>query len=351
MLGSRDYRTLNKILIFKTMIKNVLAKVLVFAAVALMAAACTKENVGNQKVAVLLPDASIIDRWAIDKANLQSVMDKYGFNTTFYVAPETEAGAMQQVEQLRQAINDGAKYIVITAIDYKKINESKLLEQNPDVKVVCHDRFILDNPNIAFISSTDTKEIGRMQAQFLLNHYHATGASTMTLEILEGPETDMNAKDYYEGAMDLLKKYIDEGKLFVKSGKKTYNEVKTESWDAKDGKAAMEDRLSYYAEGECPDMVLAAIDNQAQGAIEAMTEAGFAKMPVITGQDNSTTAQSNIKNHKQTMTIDKNLKDMAYNTGLIVSNLITNSPIQTSQSISNIPVFYSKITLMTIDSY
>jgi putative multiple sugar transport system substrate-binding protein len=51
------------------------------------------------------------------------------------------------------------------------------------------------------------------------------------------------------------------------------------------------------------------------------------------------------------MTIDKNLKDMAYNTGLIVSNLITNSPIQTSQSISNIPVFYSKITLMTIDSY
>lgn len=332
--------------------KNVLTKVLFFAAVALLAVACTKERVGNQKkVAVLLPDSAMIDRWAIDKANLQTVMDKYGFNATFYVAPETEAGAVQQVEQMRQAINDGAKYIVITAVDYKKINESKLLEQNPDVKVVCHDRFILDNPRIAFISSTDTKEIGRMQAQFLLNHYHASGASTMTLEILEGPETDMNAKDYYQGAMDLLKKYIDEGKLIVKSGKKTYNEVKAESWEIEDGKDAMEDRLSYYAEGERPDMVLAANDNLAQGAIDALTEAGFDKMPVLTGQDNTVTAQENIKNRKQTMTIDKNLKDMAYNTGLIVNSLISNSPIQTSQSISNIPVLYSKITLMTRDSY
>jgi len=335
--------------------KNLLSKTLFFAVVALLSVACLKDNEGrdtkNQKVAVLLPDSAMIDRWASDKQNLETVMSKYGFNATFYVAPETEAGAVQQVEQMRQAINDGAKYIVITAIDYKKINESKLLEQYPNVKVVCHDRFILDNPRIAFISSTDTREIGRMQAQFLLNHYHASGASTMTLEILEGPETDMNAKDYYEGAMDLLKKYIDEGKLIVKSGKKTYDEVKTESWDTQYGKAAMEDRLSYYEEGECPDMVLAAIDNQAQGVIEALTEAGFDKMPVLTGQDNTAMAQSNIKNRKQTMTIDKNLRDMAYNTGLIVNSLISNSPIQTSQSISNIPVLYSKITLMTRDSY
>ena len=54
---------------------------------------------------------------------------------------------------------------------------------------------------------------------------------------------------------------------------------------------------------------------------------------------------------KQTMTIDKNLKDMAYNTALIVNGLISNSPVQSSQSISGIPVFYSKLTVMTKDSY
>lgn len=332
--------------------KNLLSKVLFFATVALVAAAYTKSNdFKNQKVAVLLPDASIIDRWATDKANLESVMGKYGFDATFYTAPENEAGAAQQVEQLRSAIQAGTKFIVITAIDYKKINASGLLDQHSDVKVVCHDRLILDNPHIAYISSADTREVGRMQAMFLLNHFHSSGAATMTLEVLEGPETDMNAKDYYDDAMTLLKPYIDNGSLVVVSGKKDYGQVKADSWNIADGKKAMQDRLASYGEGECPDMVLAANDNLAQGAIEALAEAGITDMPVITGQDNTVMAQKNIKDGKQAMTIDKNLKDMAYNTAMIINSLMSKSPVHASQSIYGIPVFYSKTSLMTIDSY
>ena len=314
---------------------------------------CSKDDdIDNSKqVAVLLPDASSLDRWAIDKTNLENVMNMYGFNTTFYIAPETVEGAGQQVDQLKTAINGGAKYIVLTAIDYKKINESGLLEQHPDVKVVCHDRFVLDNPRIAYFSSTDTREIGRMQAVFLLNHFHSTGASSMTIEILEGPDTDVNAKDFYEGAMELLKKYIDSGALVVKSGKKDYLQVKSDSWNIADGTKAMQDRLASYEVGERPDMILAANDNMAQGAIDALTDAGITDMPVITGQDNTPMGQANIKNGKQTMTIEKNLKDMAYNTAMIINSLISKSPVHASQSIYGIPVFYSKTSLMTIDSY
>ena len=339
------------------LMKKTVLKVMLFTIVALQAAACVivVNDIRDEKVAVLLPDASVVDRWATDKQNLQTVMAQYDFNTTFYIAPETAEGAVKQVDQLRAAIKDGAKYIVLTAIDYKKINESGLLEQNPEVKVVCHDRFVLDNPHIAYISSTDTRELGRMQAMFLLNHYHSSGAASMTLEFLEGPETDINAKDYFEGAMELLKKYIDNGNLVVKSGKKEYGQVKSDSWDVADGKKSMQDRLGSYKAGARPDLVLAANDNLAQGAIAALTEAGITDMPIITGQDNTTTAQNNIKNGKQAMTIDKNLKDMAYNTGLIINSLISRSPVQTSQHISsggeNIPVLYSKITLMTVDSY
>lgn len=325
-------------------------KLFILAAVALLAFACTKDNTASQKVAVLLPDASSIERWAIDRANLESAMAKYGFNTTVYTAPETAEGALEQVEQLRKAILDGVKYVVITAIDYEKINESGLLEKYPDVKVVCHDRFIQDNPHIAFLSSADTKEVGRMQAMFLLNHFHSSGAASMTIELLQGPETDNNAKDYYEGAMDYLKKYIDSGVFVVKSGKKDYSQVKSDSWAVADGKKAMKDRLASYAAGERPDMVLCASDNLSQGAVEALDEAGITDMPVITGQDNSTASQAYIRNHKQTMTIDKNLKDMAYNTAMIVNSLISNSPVQTSQSVSGIPVIYSKLTMVTIDS-
>ena len=287
--------------------KSLFGIALVMAAVVLLAVACSKEkddkDPKNQKVAVLLPDAAILPRWGIDKSNLEKAMTAYGFNTTFYVAPETSEGAALQVEQLRKAINEGVKYIVVTSIDYKTINESGLLEQHPDVKVVCHDRIIIDNPYIAYISSADTREVGRTQAMFLLNHFHATGKSSMTLEILQGPQTDYNAKGYYEGAMDLLRKYIDEKKLIVKSGKTEYKDVKGDSWSVEDQKKAMKSRLTSYGAGECPDMVLAATDNAAQGAIAALEEAGITAMPVITGQDNAALSQTYIKSDKVSLKV------------------------------------------------
>lgn len=143
-----------------------LRKVWMGVLAALLVVSCNKDNSASksQKVAVLLPDASVIDRWSTDRKNLETVMGKYGFNASFYTAPETAEGAAMQVEQLKKVIGEGAGYVVLTAIDYKKINESKLLEQHPNVKVVCHDRLLVDNPRIAYISSADTKEIGRMQA-------------------------------------------------------------------------------------------------------------------------------------------------------------------------------------------
>ena len=308
-------------------------------------------NDGNNKeqkrVALLLPDASRIERWGTDLKNLEAAMATYGIKTTSYVAPETAEGAAQQVEQLKKAINDGVKYIVLTTIDYQKINESGLLEQHPDVKVVCHDRFIFDNPRIAFFSSANTKEVGRTQAQFLIDQFQASGKDAMTLEILQGPTTDNNAKDYYDGAIELLQKYIDDGKLVVKSGKTAFNDVMADSWSIEDEKKAMEDRLKSYAEGECPDMVLAAADNAAQGAVAALEGAGITNMPIITGQDNSPASQALIKSGKQTMTIDKNLKEMANNTAMVVNGLINNTPITGSQTVAGIPTIYSKITVIT----
>ena len=103
----------------------------------------------------------------------------------------------------------------------------------------------------------------------------------------------------------------------------------------------MADRLKSYATGECPDMVLAATDNAAQGVVAALEEAGITNMPIITGQDNSPASQALIKSG--------NLKDMANNTALIVNSLINNTPITGSQTVAGIPTVYSKITVITKD--
>ena len=53
--------------------------------------------------------------------------------------------------------------------------------------------------------------------------------------------------------------------------------------------------MKSYAEGERPDMVLAAADNAAQGSVAALEGAGITNMPIITGQDNSPASQALIK--------------------------------------------------------
>ena len=224
---------------------GMLATIMMCGAVMTGLTACSNEdnndgNVKEKQVALLLPDNSRIDRWGTDLKNLEEAMATYGIKTISCVAPETADGAALQVEQLKKAINDGVKYIVLTTVDYKKINESGLLEQHPDVKVVCHDRFVFDNPRIAFFSSTNTKEVGRTQAQFLIAQFQASGKDAMTLEILQGPAFDGNSKDYYDGAMELLQQYIDDGKLVVKSGKTAFDDVKADSWIIEDEKKAME---------------------------------------------------------------------------------------------------------------
>ena len=83
----------------------------------LTACSNTDNNDGNnqqKQVALLLPDNSRIDRWGTDLKNLEEAMATYGIMTTSYVAPETAEGAAQQVEQLKKAINDGVKYIVLS---------------------------------------------------------------------------------------------------------------------------------------------------------------------------------------------------------------------------------------------
>ena len=94
---------------------------------------------------------------------------------------------------------------------------------------------------------------------------------------------------------------------------------------------------------------LTAADNAAQGAVAALEGAGITNMPIITGQDNSPASQALIKSGKQTMTIDKNLKDMANNTALIVNSLLNNTPITGTQTVAGIPTIYSKITVITKD--
>jgi len=288
-------------------------------------ASCSKENVPNDKrVAVLIPTSESSTRWAKDKQYLQEALSKYDVEVTMQLA-NNNTGAEEQLEQIKSALNAGIRNFIIVPIDYKVINDSKVFDNIDNLNIIAHDRMMYANSAVDYYSDCNSYEVGSVQGQYLVQAFLLSGKKSMKIELLGGPTSDNNASLYFQGAYDQLKPYIDNGSFIIPSGKKTYEEVTIASWKAEDAKAAMTERLTkYYDKNNIPDMILTPTDNSANGTIQALEEfyTTVTKYPVTTGMDHSDTAVQLIKDGKMSMTIDKSVRDMSYNSALLINCLM-----------------------------
>ena len=55
-----------------------------------------------------------------------------------------------------------------------------------------------------------------------------------------GDPADNNCNFFFGGAMDVLQPYIDSGKLVVKSGQTTFEQVATANWDSEKAQNRMD---------------------------------------------------------------------------------------------------------------
>jgi len=318
---------------------------------------CNKiEN--EKKVAILLPDGSTIERWVDDMNYLVEALTVNNITAVQYVAPETEEGAKLQVEQIEKALKMGIKTFIICPIDYNVINESGVIYGRNDLNIICHDRLIYDNSAVDCYSTSEREKVGEMQAQFLIQAMKVSNKKPMTLEIISGPAADDNARYYYEGAMKLLRPFINRGEVIVPSGVSEDKDTQVESWAIESTKNEMADRLNeYYSAGSYPDLILSPTDLTAIGAVQAIEERCNGKVenyPVITGQDNSEQIKDYIINGKVSMTIDKSLKSMAYNTAMITNICINGEKPVLKDYVGTdkvkVPTIMSQLSLVTAES-
>lgn len=336
---------------------RIIGKVLMASCLAILAISCEKEEQADKRVALFLPDGVKLERWTTDMSNLVDALAQYGLETSQYTAPETAEGAEEQAVQIQNAIKSGIKNFVITPIDYQDLNNRGVFDGHNDLHIVCHDRIIPLNTKIACYSSCQREQLGVMQAQFLIQQYKASGKATMTLEMFAGPTSDDNAECYFNGAYELLEPYIDGGKLIVKSNLVSYKAVALEDWSKEEGGKKFEGRLhEYFEKGEYPDLILGPNDAVACGIVSVLDTivAKDAKYPAITGQDNTSEARNLIAAGKMSMTVDKSLKSMAYNTALVVSSLVNGVSPMTTEEVKNglvsVPLITSQLTLVTSDN-
>ena len=116
-----------------------------------------------------------------------------------------------------------------------------------------------------------------------------SGKGPFNIELFGGSPDDNNAFFFYDGAMSVLKPYIDSGKLVVRSKQMGMDKVGTLRWDGAVAQARMDNLLSAFYGKEKVHAVLSPYDGLSIGILSSLKGVGYCTAqqpcPVVSGQD------------------------------------------------------------------
>lgn len=299
-------KTLGKILALCTSV------MLVFS---LTACSSTDEGSGGDsaggKIGVAMPTKDL-QRWNQDGENMKSELEKAGFEVDLQYANNDIA---TQVSQIENMITGGCDLLVIASIDGGSLSTVLAEAKTEGIPVIAYDRLIMDTDAVSYYATFDNYKVGQIQGQYIVDTLKLDEEKgPFNLELFTGAPDDNNCVFFFGGAMDTLQKYIDEGKLVVKSGQTKFEEVATQNWSTEESQKRMDNILTAnYSDGSKVDVVLSSNDSVANGITNALKAAGYTadNFPILTGQDCDVTSVKNIIDGTQSMSVFKDTRTLA----------------------------------------
>ena len=289
------------------------------------AAPAADEATAGKKVGVAMPTKDL-QRWNQDGSNMEEQLKAAGYEVDLQYASND---VQTQVSQIENMINGGCNVLVIASIDGESLGTVLETAKAAGIPVIAYDRLIMKTDAVSYYATFDNYMVGTKQGQYIIDTLDLNNAAgPFTMEITGGDPGDNNAKYFYNGAMDLLKPFIDEGKIVVKSGQVDFEQVATASWATENAQSRMENILSSnYADGTDLYICLCSNDSTALGVENALAANYKGKYPVITGQDCDVANVQNMIDGKQSMSIFKDTRTLASQVVKMVGQILNGETV------------------------
>ncbi|HBF78411.1 MAG TPA: sugar ABC transporter substrate-binding protein [Streptomyces sp.] len=300
-----------------------LAAVASAASLALALTACGRNSEGGSEedkggsggatVGVAMPTKSS-ERWISDGANVVKELKAKGYKTKLVYG---EDDPDQQVSQIENMITQGVDALIVAAIDNKSLNNVLQQAKDADIPVISYDRLILGTENVDYYASFDNEKVGELQGTYIVDKLGLEDGKKgpFSIELFAGSNDDNNTKYFFQGAMNVLKPYVDKGELVVRSKQTALNQVTTLRWDGGTAQKRMDDLLTSSYRNARVDAVLSPYDGISIGILSALKSDGYGTeakpMPVVTGQDAEVASVKSIITGEQTQTVYKDLRQLA----------------------------------------
>jgi len=234
------------------------------------------------------------ERWPVEEALMTKLATEAGADVISQVANHD---AKLQNDQIENMILQGVDAIIIVAEDGASCATAVAQAAEAGVPCIAYDRLIKSDKLSAYISF-DNVEVGRQQAQGILKV-----KDKGRFVLLGGSPADNNAVLFRKGQEEGLKPLIEKGDIEIVA------DQWVENWDDATALKIMENILT--AQSNKIDAVIASNDGNALGALQALKAQGLAGTVPISGQDATAAGCKSIVEGELTMTVFKDVKQLA----------------------------------------
>jgi D-xylose transport system substrate-binding protein len=258
------------------------------------------------------------ERWQRDKQFVEERAKQLGAVLDIQVANGDDA---VQTKQCDNMLTKGIDVLIVAPHNGEIAASIVEAAHQKGVPVISYDRLIR-NSDVDLYLSHQVVKMGEMQADYALKH-----VPKGNYVLIGGSPADYNAILLRTGQMNVLQPAITRGDVKIIS-----NQFARE-WRADEALRITEDALTKT--GKNIQAIVASNDGTAGGAISALEAANLVGKVLVTGQDAQKDAVQRIVQGKQTMTIYKPIRPLAYGAVDAAIKLARKEPVETHDKINN----------------
>jgi putative multiple sugar transport system substrate-binding protein len=264
-------------------------------------------------------------RWISDGDSMVKVLKEKGYKADLQYAEDDIPNQLAQVENM---ITKQVKVLVIAAIDGTTLSDALQKAADKGIKVIAYDRLIKGSKNVDYYATFDNFQVGVLQASSIVDKLGLKqGKGPFNIELFGGSPDDNNAFFFYDGALSVLKPYLDSGKLVVRSKQMGMDKVGTLRWDGAVAQARMDNLLSAFYGNARVDAVLSPYDGLSIGILSSLKGVGYGTpkqpMPVVTGQDAEVPSVKSMLRGEQSSTVFKDTRELAKVTANMIDAMLS----------------------------
>jgi len=277
------------------------------------------------------------DRWIRDRNIFTSEAEEQGITV---IVKNANNDSDLQYEQVLEMIKQDIDVLVIAPNDC--LTEARCVEAAKDknIPVISYDRLV-SNADVDVYISFDHTQVGVLMAKYLVEQVPSGGYI-----FVNGSETDNNSKMINDGAMSVLKSYIENGQITILA------EDWIDGWKRETAYDFVAGALEEHRENV--NAILCGNDSMAWGVIDALSEAQIAEQVVVVGQDADLVACQRIVSGKQALTIYKPIRDLVKKTVEVCLQLVNGDEVEYQGTIDDgtyqVPYIYIGVQAVTKDN-